>query len=60
MKTTEQGARTTLHCATSPEVAGETGAYYDESAQKHPSRLAQDEELQKELWRRSEEWVAQT
>ena len=29
MLSTEQGARTSLYCATSPEVAGQTGLFYD-------------------------------
>ena len=30
MLTIEQGAQTSLYCATSPEVAGESGQYYDQ------------------------------
>jgi retinol dehydrogenase-12 len=54
----EEGAKTTLHCATSAEVAGDDGLYYDECRQKTPSRLAQDEPLAKTLWDLSEEMVA--
>ncbi len=57
MITPEQGAATTLHCANAPEVATQTGLYYDKCAVKYPSRLAQDEALAAELWRRSEEWA---
>jgi retinol dehydrogenase-12 len=57
MLTIEQGAQTTLHCATSPEVAGDNGLYYDRCKPKEPSKLAQDPALAKELWARSEEWV---
>ncbi len=57
MKTTEQGARTSLHCATAPELAAESGKYYDSSKERRPSRLAQDDALAAELWRRSAEWV---
>lgn len=56
MKSTEQGAKTTLHCATSPEVAGQSGLYYDDSRTKKPSAVATPE-LAAELWKRSEEWV---
>ena len=58
MISTEEGAATTLHCATSPEVAGETGLYYDKCRVKQPSRLVQDQALAAELWQRSEAWVA--
>ena len=58
MSTTEEGARTSLHCATAPELAAETGNYYDGCAQKQPSRQARDPELAAELWRRSEAWTS--
>ncbi|MEV5002129.1 SDR family oxidoreductase [Nocardioides sp. LML1-1-1.1] len=57
MKDTAQGARTTLHCATSPDLAGETGRYYDDRRKKKPSATVTDE-LAAELWERSEAWVA--
>jgi retinol dehydrogenase-12 len=53
----EEGAKTTLHCATSPEAAAESGLYYDQSKVLHPSRTAQDPALAAELWRRSMEWT---
>lgn len=58
MISVEAGALTTLHCATAPGLASESGLYYDKQAPKEPSRLAQDPELAAELWRRSEAWVA--
>lgn len=39
----EDGARTSIHCATSPEVEGVTGKYFDECKEKLPSRAARDE-----------------
>jgi NAD(P)-dependent dehydrogenase (short-subunit alcohol dehydrogenase family) len=57
MKSTEEGAETSLYCATSPEVADHDGRYYDECREKRPSRLADDEALARELWERSEEWT---
>ena len=36
MDSPEQGARTSLYCATSPELADESGRYYDECAAKQP------------------------
>ena len=55
--TPEQGAQTTLHCATSAAVAHETGLYYDRCQPRTPSALAQDTALARELWQRSEQWV---
>ncbi len=57
MKSVEEGARTTLHCATAPELAAESGKYYDKSRQKRASSVAGDAALAAELWRRSAEWV---
>ncbi len=57
MISTEEGAATTLYCATSPDVSGETGLYYYKCRVKAPSKLAQDLALAVELWRRSEAWV---
>lgn len=56
MKSTEDGAKTSLHCAASPEAGAETGLYYDESKPKQPSSVATPE-LAAELWERSEAWV---
>ena len=57
MISTEEGAATTLYCASAVEVAGETGLYYDKCRVKMPSRVGQDAALAAELWRRSEDWV---
>jgi retinol dehydrogenase 12 len=54
----ERGAATTLHCATSPAVADETGRYYDNRRPRRPSALAQDSALAAELWSRSESWMS--
>jgi retinol dehydrogenase-12 len=59
MLSNEEGAQTTLYCATSPEVANQTGLYYDRCRVAEPSRLARDPGLAAELWRRSEEWTSQ-
>ncbi|MEO6951334.1 MAG: SDR family oxidoreductase [Polyangia bacterium] len=55
--TVEKGARTQVHCATAPELAAETGLYYDKSRPKTPSKLALDEKLRDELEAHSQEWV---
>jgi NAD(P)-dependent dehydrogenase (short-subunit alcohol dehydrogenase family) len=59
MISAEEGARTTLYCATSPELAEHSGRYYDDCKQKQPSKLAQDLALASELWKRSEQWTRQ-
>ena len=53
----EEGALTTLFCATSPAVASESGLYYDKCKVRTPSVLGQDVALAAELWRRSLDWV---
>jgi retinol dehydrogenase-12 len=59
MITSDEGAKTTLYCATSPEVEAQDGLYYDRCRAKKPSAESEDAALAKELWeRRSEEWVA--
>jgi NAD(P)-dependent dehydrogenase (short-subunit alcohol dehydrogenase family) len=57
MGSTEQGAQTPLYCATSAEVAADSGRYYEDSKAKQPSRTA-TAELAAELWARSSDWVA--
>ena len=52
----EQGAETSIWCATSPEVSDETGRYYAYKKERRPSEAALDEQLAEELWLRSEEW----
>jgi NAD(P)-dependent dehydrogenase (short-subunit alcohol dehydrogenase family) len=57
MLSNDEGARTTLYCATSPEVEQDSGRYYDKSRAKLPSRLAQDNELARTLWDKSAGWT---
>jgi len=57
MITPEQGAQTSLRCATAPELAGETGRYYERGKEKAPSHLADDVELARTLWAKSAEWT---
>jgi dehydrogenase/reductase SDR family protein 13 len=56
MRSPAQGAQTSLYCATSAEVAGDTGLYYDDCRRKEPSRHA-TAAAATELWERSEAWV---
>jgi retinol dehydrogenase 12 len=58
MVTAEQGAATSIKCATDAALASQTGRYYDaDGKEKAASRLALDETLAKDLWRRSAAWV---
>jgi NAD(P)-dependent dehydrogenase (short-subunit alcohol dehydrogenase family) len=57
MLTPEQGAATSLYCATSPACADESGLYYDECRVVSPNFLARDAALAERLWQASERWV---
>ncbi len=57
MLTVSQGAETSLYCATSSEVASDSGLFYDKCAERAPSPVATPE-LAAELWKRSEAWAA--
>jgi retinol dehydrogenase-12 len=56
MLTTEQGAATSLHCATSADLAAHSGRFYDDCRERAPSKVATPE-LGKILWDRSEAWT---
>lgn len=51
----KKGAETPLYLATSPEVEGVTGKYFDNRKAKMPSALAQDDTAAERLWALSEE-----
>ncbi len=53
----EEGARTTLYCATSEAAAEQTALYYDECQVRAASAAAQDAALAAELWTRSVAWT---
>ncbi|MBY0257986.1 SDR family NAD(P)-dependent oxidoreductase [Methylobacterium sp.] len=46
----EDGARTSIHLATSPEVEGVTGLYFDRCKPVAPSSRGRDEALQERVW----------
>ena len=56
MLTVEQGAETSLYCATSLAVAQDSGLFYDKCAEREPSSVA-TAALAAELWKRSETWA---
>ncbi|MBE2261705.1 MAG: SDR family NAD(P)-dependent oxidoreductase [Burkholderiaceae bacterium] len=53
----EEGAKTTLYCATSDAVAQQSGLYYVKSAVATTTPAAADAELAKALWTASEGWT---
>ncbi|WP_168414269.1 SDR family oxidoreductase [Acinetobacter indicus] len=53
----EQGAKTTLYCATAPQLSAETGMYYEDCKVKTSSSVAQDIVLAEQLWMQSSKWV---
>jgi dehydrogenase/reductase SDR family protein 13 len=57
MKNTTEGAKTSVYCATSVDVANHTGRYYADCKEKRPNRAADDAELARALWDRSAAWV---
>lgn len=59
LTSTEEGAKTTLHCCLSAGAAIETGLYYSACRAQLPSATAQDMSLAKALWQRSNDWVRQ-
>jgi retinol dehydrogenase-12 len=58
MGTPREGTVASLHCATSSAVADHDGRYYDRDGREEPpSKLAQDAELARTLWQKSESWT---
>jgi NAD(P)-dependent dehydrogenase (short-subunit alcohol dehydrogenase family) len=52
----EEGARTSLYCATSDSVAAASGRFYDNSREREPSQVATPH-LARTLWEHSQAWV---
>ena len=57
MINSEQGAATTLYCATDASLANESGLYYEKCQQAIPTEVAQSDQLANELWQHSKNWV---
>ncbi len=57
MKSTADGAKTSLHCATSDAAGEQSGLYYEKAKPKKPSPVVTPE-LAAELWDRTAGWVA--
>jgi retinol dehydrogenase 12 len=56
MLSVDQGAQTSLYCATSDSVAADSGLFYDKCALREASSVATPE-LGRALWERSEAWA---
>ena len=56
MRSTEDGSRTSLYCATSPDVAQQSGDYYEDAQRKEPGPAATPQ-LAAELWERTTDWL---
>jgi retinol dehydrogenase-12 len=56
MLSVDQGAATSLHCATAPELAAASGLFYDKCAERPASAVA-TAELGAALWDRSLAWT---
>ena len=57
MISSEEGAKTTLYCATSDAVAQQSGLYYVKSAVATTTPVAADAALAQTLWTASEGWT---
>lgn len=55
----EEGAKTTLYCATQPQLASDTGFYYEDCKVKVSSHAAQNINLANALWEKSLTWTKQ-
>lgn len=59
MVTVEDGAKTSIHLASSPDAEGESGGYWVKSKKFFSNRPSQDPETAAALWKKSEELVGQ-
>ena len=53
----EEGAKTSIYLASSPDVEGVTGKYFVKSMPKESAPISYDESLQRQLWEKSAELV---
>jgi len=58
MTSVQDGARTSLYCATATELADRTGKYYVPVKEQTAKRLGTDDVLAATLWTKTEEWIA--
>ena len=53
----EEGAKTSIYLASSPDVEGVTGKYFVKSIPKRSASISYDESLQRQLWEQSAKLV---
>src|SRR5438876_4152652 len=53
----EEGAKTSIYLASSPDVEGVTGTYFVKSIPKRSAAISYDESLQRQLWEQSAKLV---
>ena len=53
----EQGAKTPIYVASSPDVDNVSGQYFDKCVQRHSSAASYDSDTARRLWERSEQLV---
>ena len=53
----QEGAKTSIYLASSPEVEGVTGTYFVKSIPKRSAAISYDESLQRQLWEQSAKLV---
>jgi NAD(P)-dependent dehydrogenase (short-subunit alcohol dehydrogenase family) len=58
LATPEKGARTSVYLASSPDVAGVTGKYFDACKERQPNAAAQEAGAPERLWAISEEMTS--
>jgi len=56
-RTVDQGAATTVYCATAPSLTRKGGGYYHSCKFERPSRESEDPAAAKELWEQSEQYM---
>lgn len=59
MISNDEGAQTTLYCATEPAIAGDSGHYYVRRQLARPTPQAEDPALAQRLWAASAAWVGE-
>lgn len=57
LKSTKQGAQTTIFCAVEESIANDTGKYYSDCKETTPSPEAMDENMARKLWQLSEKMI---
>jgi len=57
MKSVEEGAKPTLHAATTPGLEPRSGAYFDQDCREKAVNPVATPDLAHDLWARSEAWV---